>query len=222
MGKSERPTQARAIAMRGRLIEAALDSIFELGYRSASTPEFTRRAEVSRGALLHHFPTRSDIVVAAMEHLLSTGTQEIRDIAVKVAREEVSLEEFVEFLWQMFSGRFFYLSLEFINEARTDPKLRERMIPVVKDFHEALDGIWTTFEKQADGEPGTTRVALNLTVCLVRGMGVQTVLKHDPVYFRSMLEVWKKILPHLLEGRWAEPFPTQPPVPVRESGEKDG
>ena len=204
-GKVERPPQARSIATREKLIEATLDAIFELGYRSASTPEFTRRAGVSRGALLHHFPARSDIVVAAMEHILTTGTGEIRAIAVKVAREEVSLEEFVEFLWEMFSGRFFYLSLEFINEARTDPDLRARMMPVVKDFHAALDGIWESFEKQVDGLPGKTRVALNLTICLVRGMGVQTVLKDDPEYFRSMLDVWKTVLPQLIKNRALTP-----------------
>ncbi|SIT02162.1 TetR/AcrR family transcriptional regulator [Paracoccus saliphilus] len=198
--RSEKPVQARSIAMREKLIEAALEVIYDLGYNSASTPEFSRRAGVSRGALLHHFPTRSDIIIAAMEDLLGEGTREIRETASRVARQEVSLGDFVEFLWQMFSGRFFYISLEFINEARTDAELRERMIPVVRDFHAALDGIWGEFEKQADGLPQSTRVALNMTVCLVRGMGVQTVLKDDPDYFRSMLEAWKSILPQLLRS----------------------
>lgn len=203
--RAERPAQARAVAMRERLVEAALEVIHDVGYRSASTPEFARRAGVSRGALLHHFPARSDIIVAAMEHLLVNGTREIRAIADKVAREEVSLEEFVDFLWKMFSGRLFYISLEFINEARTDPDLRARMIPVVKDFHAALDGIWEEFERQAEGPPRTTRVALNLTVCLLRGMGVQTVLKDDPAYFGSMLEAWKTILPQLVGVTSARP-----------------
>lgn len=198
--RGERPPQARSIAMRERLIRSALAVIYDVGCNSASTPEFARRAGVSRGALLHHFPTRSDIIIAAMEKLLGDGTREIRDVARQVARKDVGLGDLVEFLWQMFSGRFFYISLEFINEARTDGELRARMIPVVKDFHAALDEIWAEFEKQADGLPQTTRVALNMTVCLVRGMGVQTVLKDDPDYFRSMLDTWKAILPQLLQG----------------------
>lgn len=196
--KAERAVQARAVRMRERLVEAALEVIYDLGYRSASTPEFARRAGVSRGALSHHFPARSDLIIAAMVHLLGNGTLEIRAMADKVAREEVSLGEFVEFLWRMFSGKLFYLSLEFINEARTDATLRAQMMPVVRNFHAALDTIWEEFEKQADGRPHAVRVSLNLTVCLVRGMGVQTVLKDDPDYFRSMLEAWKVVLPHLL------------------------
>lgn len=197
--------------MREKLIEAALEVIYETGYRSASTPEFARRAGVSRGALLYHFPARSDIMVAAMVHLLGNGTRDIRGIAQKVARQEVSLGEFVEFLWEMFSGRLFYISLEFINEARTDPDLRARMLPVVRDFHAALDGIWREFGKQADGPPTASCITLNLTVCLVRGMGVQTVLRDDPEYFRSLLEAWKVILPHLVEGLRRDFLPR--PVP---------
>lgn len=199
--RKDRPAQARSIAMRENLIETALDVIYDRGYRSASTTEFARRAGVSRGAMLHHFPARSDIVVAAMERLLGDSTREIREVAERVAKQQVSLEDFVEFLWEMFSGRFFYISLEFINEARTNPELSARMIPVVQDFHAALNGIWAEFEKQADGIPRATCVALNLTVCLMRGMGVQTVLKDDPDYFRSMLDAWKAILPQLVQDR---------------------
>jgi AcrR family transcriptional regulator len=204
--RQDKPAQARSIAMREKLIEATLDVIYDRGYRSASTPEFASRAGVSRGALLHHFPTRSDIIIAAMERLLGDGTREIRAVAEKAARQEVGLEEFVEFLWELFSGRFFYISLEFINEARTDPDLRARMMPVVRDFHAALDSIWVEFEKQEADAPRRMGVALNLTVCLVRGMGVQTVLKNDPAYFATLLEAWKAILPVLIEGRY-------PPAP---------
>lgn len=197
----EKSPQARSILMREKLIETALDVIHDLGYRSATTIEFSRRAGVSRGALLHHFPTRSDIIIAAMEKLLREATIEIRQVADRVACGEVSLEEFVDFLWTMFSGRFFYVSLEFINEARTDPDLRSRMIPVVQDFHTALDGIWSEFEKRDNDQPGSTDIALKLTVCLVRGMGVQTVFKDDPDYFESLLEAWKIILPQLVHGQ---------------------
>ncbi|MCA1775677.1 MAG: TetR/AcrR family transcriptional regulator, partial [Loktanella sp.] len=105
----EKSPQARSIQMRETLIETALNVIHDLGYRSATTIEFSRRAGVSRGALLHHFPTRSDIIIAAMEKLLREATLEIRQVADEVARGKVSLEEFVDFLWMMFSGRFFYI-----------------------------------------------------------------------------------------------------------------
>ena len=35
---------------------------------------------------------------------------------------------------------------------------------------------------------------LNMTLCLLRGMGVQTVLRRDPEYYDGMLAVWRDIL----------------------------
>jgi AcrR family transcriptional regulator len=200
MLRSVRQQQARSLITRQRLIEATLEVIYDVGYHGATTLEIATRAKVSRGALLHHFPTRADIISAAMEALLDDGTTEIRKVAQEMRSGQVTLEAFVDFLWSLFSDRFFYLSLEMITEARNDDELRERMIPVVKRFHEALDAIWVEF-CDADKRPARqARIILNLTVCLVRGMGVQTVLRPEPDYYRDLLEAWKALLPSLIEG----------------------
>jgi len=66
-----RRTQAeRTATTRARLLDAAIDVLVDLGYARASTQEIARRAGVSRGAQLHHFPTREALVVAAVEHLV--------------------------------------------------------------------------------------------------------------------------------------------------------
>lgn len=197
MSRSDRQAQARSIATRERLIATTLDTIHELGLKRASTPEFARRAGVSRGALLHHFPTRDDIIVAAMESMLEEGIARIRHVAAEVARDAVDMEGLLDFLWALFSGRFFTLSVEFINEARTDPALRAKMLPLVRRFHEALDTIWAENCSVGPIDRDNARVLLNLTLCLFRGMGVQTVLKDDPEYFRTLLETWKALLPTL-------------------------
>lgn len=200
MQPAKRQQQMRSIATRERLIQAALDEIFEVGYHAATTQEIAARAMVSRGALLHHFPARADIVLAAMEELLEDGTRQIKTVADDVQAGLVSLEGFVEFLWQLFSGRFFYLSLEMITEARNDAALCERMIPVVKHFHQALDGIWTAFCDPEKRPPQQARIILNLTLCLVRGMGIQTVLRPEPGYYRELIEAWKALLPQIVDG----------------------
>lgn len=173
--------------------------IHDRGYDRAATPELAERAGVSRGALVHHYPARSDLISAAMEHLLIQGARDIRRVADDVAAERMGLNDFIEFLWAIFSGCFFYLSIAFINAARTDDELRRKMIPIVRKFHEGLDGIWADLQK-IDENPREARVILNLTVCLVRGTGIQNVLKDDPGYFRDLLEAWKNILPHLMSG----------------------
>lgn len=197
----QRRLQQRSTVTRQQLVTATLDQIFEAGFHGATTEEIARRAKVSRGALLHHFPLRSDIILAAMEELLADGTEQIRSGTEAFSSGEIDLDGVVDLLWRLFSGRFFYLSLEMIVQARSDPNLRERMIPVVKRFHSALDDLWAGLDDHAAELPDHARLILNMTVCLMRGMGVQTVLRPDPAYYADLIQAWKSLLPQLISGK---------------------
>src|SRR5689334_15200217 len=63
------PQEERTRAMRARLLEATVELLVERGFAGTSTTLVSERAGVSRGAQLHHFPTKNDLVVAAVEHL---------------------------------------------------------------------------------------------------------------------------------------------------------
>jgi AcrR family transcriptional regulator len=193
--------QARSIAMRERLLSAALDVIYEMGCQGATTQSIAERAKVSRGALLYHFPAREDLIIAAMEELLEDGIKRIKATADDVKNRKIDLNSFVDFLWELFSGKFFYLSLENVTAARIDETLRRRLIPVIKRFHEALDEIWMEFHTSESLGPDQAPVILNLTLCLFRGMGVQTVLRSDPEYYANLLHAWKTILFKIVETR---------------------
>lgn len=201
MNKIDRKQQMRSLETRAKLIEAVLDVIYEVGFHSATTQAFAERAQVSRGALLHHFPARSDIILAAMEHLLYTGIRQIRVIIDDVENDRISLEEFIEILWSMFSSRFEYLSFEFINAARTDNELRDQMVPIVKQFHAEIDKTWLHYNTARKLPRDQAITMLNLTLCLVRGMGTQTILKDDAAYYRNLIEAWKKLMLDTLRSK---------------------
>src|SRR5260370_2151944 len=74
-----RRTQAeRTAATRGALLDATFDSIVELGYGATTTTEVAHRAGVSLGALLHHFPTKAELLSAAVGHAFDRRRWEFR------------------------------------------------------------------------------------------------------------------------------------------------
>ncbi|WP_372002411.1 TetR/AcrR family transcriptional regulator [Tistrella mobilis] len=199
--KVRRTQEERSAETRDKLLYATLDVLMEAGHARLATQAVCERAGVSRGAMLHHYPTRSDLLVAAIERLLDDEIVEMRGMAASVRSGAIGLDAFVDDLWRRFSGRLFYITLEHITAARTDDDLRDALLPVVKRFHVALDDMWTEFfEARGTADRATTTV-LNLTLCLLRGMGAQTVLKPDPDYYQDLLRAWKTILATLVEGR---------------------
>ena len=206
MAKTARRTQGeRSAQTRERLVRATLDELTERGYAGLTTAAIADRAWVSRGALTHHFESKEELVARAVEHLLAEATGEIRDLAGRVAQDRLSLDGFLDRLWEMFRGRLFLVTLEHVTAARHSENLKARLVPVVRDFHAALDGIWREFFKAAGLPPGAVETSLNATLCLLRGMGVQTILRDDPAYYARLLAWWKDQVRELM--RPAEPAP---------------
>ncbi|MBV9832442.1 MAG: helix-turn-helix transcriptional regulator, partial [Marmoricola sp.] len=63
--------------MRQRLLDATIECLVEHGWSGTSTTLVSQRAGVSRGAQLHHFPTKNDLVVAAVEHVTEVRGAEL-------------------------------------------------------------------------------------------------------------------------------------------------
>jgi hypothetical protein len=91
----------------------------------------------------------------------------------------------------MMSDRLFYVTMEYLPEARHNPGFKADLVPVVRDFHAGLDAVWTALASRSGVDPDHTRVVMNATMCLVRGMIAQTILRNDPPYYAAMLRFWK-------------------------------
>lgn len=76
----------RMAATRAALVGAALESFLELGFEATKTETILARARVSRGALYHHFATKTDLLAAVFEQVTST----LVTTAEKAARAKTS------------------------------------------------------------------------------------------------------------------------------------
>src|SRR5256886_15329552 len=70
--------QERSRATQLRLLDATVDCLIEQGWSGTTTTLVAEKAGVSRGAQLHHYPTKAALVLAAVEHLAARRAQEIR------------------------------------------------------------------------------------------------------------------------------------------------
>jgi AcrR family transcriptional regulator len=130
-----RRTQAeRSAAMRARLLDATIECLVTYGYAGTTTPRVAERAGVTRGAQIHHFRSKEDLVVAAIEHLAQQRTQAaIREFGrAETSSDPVSTV--LDFLWEAHQGPMFVATVELWVAARTDDVLArhiERVEPLV-------------------------------------------------------------------------------------------
>ena len=64
---------------RERLMDAALDLIWEESYGAVTIDDICNRSKVKKGSFYYFFESKADLAVAALEHLWSTETKPLMD-----------------------------------------------------------------------------------------------------------------------------------------------
>jgi AcrR family transcriptional regulator len=128
--KATRRTQAeRRASTRAALVRATIDSLVEVGYAGTTTNEIQQRAGVSRGALTHHFASKAELLLAAMDHLYEDSSAKIRDAAPGLPSGPERIRPAIWLLWEQFNGPLFLAAMELWVAARTDTELRAALLP---------------------------------------------------------------------------------------------
>jgi AcrR family transcriptional regulator len=133
-GKERRTQAERRALTHGALLDAAADCLVERGYSNTSTNDIIRLAGVSRGALLHHFSSKAELLGATVEHVANRCEREFREAFAAMPVEERTLEQAVVQLWEIFRGPTFDAVLELLVAARTNAELRTVLQDVLARF----------------------------------------------------------------------------------------
>jgi AcrR family transcriptional regulator len=193
-----RRTQAeRTAATRAALLEATVDALVETGFSRTTTTEVARRAGVSLGALVHHFPTKSELLCAAVGHLFRQRDVELRAAVVALPPGPERHEASIDLLWSAFEGPTFVAWLELWVAARTDPELAEAVVRLDAEFMTAAEASFAElFPDETAADPGLPRLALNVIFGSLEGLALSRLLPgYEPSRPEAVLLVLKQLLP---------------------------
>ena len=158
--------------MKERLLGATVECLAELGYLGTTTTEVVRRAGVSRGAQVHHFPTKNDLVVGALDHVLLRRQEEFRVAFGALDPDERTLATALDLLWSMYRGETFAAWLELAVAFRTEPELRARFLEVQSRFWDQCTTIFEEFFPVSP-DPHFSRTAVGLAFAVLDGLATQ-------------------------------------------------
>jgi len=133
-----RPTQARSLATRARLLDSAIETFVAQGYAALTTTEVCRRARLSQGALFKHFASKAGLVGAMAERLFAALIEDFRAAFSEAATQGDGLGVALRELARSFGERRLLAALELYTASRTDPVLRAQLAPVLARHHANL------------------------------------------------------------------------------------
>lgn len=190
------PKQDRSRATRQRLLEATIDCLAEKGWAAATVAVVAERAGVSRGAAQHHFPTREDLITAALEYMFDSRTQQAKDEAVTVAALADGFdrtEAVVAGLVESYTGPLFKAALQVWTHAAADPALRERIVPLEAKFGRISHRRAVAALGVDDTDPVTHHL-VQATLDMARGLGLADVLTDDSARRKQIVAQWAATL----------------------------
>lgn len=187
-----RRTQAeRAATTRRRLLEATVACLNEHGYAGATSKAISERAGVSRGAQLHHFPTKADLVVATIEHVFNRSLHRFREAMRQVSAHDDRLSASIDLLWEAMSAEDTrHAWIELVVGTRPDPVLHQKVVETTARLS-ALVG--ETFAEAVD--PGTVlpEVAPTIATALMDGLLIMRIAGLDDGRIREVLDAFKRL-----------------------------
>jgi AcrR family transcriptional regulator len=187
------PQEERTRAMRARLLEATVELLVEKGYAGTSTTLVSERAGVSRGAQLHHFPTKQDLVVAAVQHVTEVRGSELAAAAENLPTGTRRTRAVLQVLGDHFTSPVFTAALELWVAARTDEALLAEVAPLEQKVGRETHRMTVELLEVDESQPGV-RALVQATLDLVRGLGLANTISDDTRRRKTILDQWARVI----------------------------
>lgn len=184
------PVQQRAWETRVRILEAAVACLAEEGYAAATTSRIQERAGVSRGSLLHQFPAKDDLLIAAVQHLATARTN---DLDTQAERTAGDLDAAIEALWDTLHGPLFSATLELWIAAKNNADLAAALAPREHELGRSIrSAIADMFGAELASRDDFGEF-VSLTLSSMRGVALTYTFEQRDHAKEPTLALWKRL-----------------------------
>jgi AcrR family transcriptional regulator len=134
-----RTQEERRAATRTKLLDATVRSLVDGGLAATTSRRVCELAGVSQGAQTYHFPLRTDLLGAAVEHVAAQRIAALRERAPDFPTDPGErLAALLDHLWADFNSATFVVFVKLWVAAQHDAELHARLVPVERQLAEAI------------------------------------------------------------------------------------
>jgi AcrR family transcriptional regulator len=188
-----RTQESRSKAAREKLLLATIEVLQERGYSGLTTKEVAQRAGFSNGALMHHFSTKADLVIAAGAHIYERHIESGRKTAASAAARKDPLNAFIDDCVDVYLGPSFIPTTEMMIAARTDPLMNAPFNVFMQHYRKTMNDIWLQAFMRSGYSEEDASFTIMSTLYVIRGMSINSVWQKNMPYYKRMLREWVRL-----------------------------
>jgi AcrR family transcriptional regulator len=188
--KRRRRTQGeRSATTRENLLQAAIKCLFEHGYGATTTNMVAKEAGVTRGAMVHHFPSKADLMIFVVESVTEASMRQYRELLAGVDDPRERLLAYPEVACTIDRQPSGIAVLEILLGSRSDPQLAAKLAPV----RQRMDEMGTAMLRQ-DLEREPSFFLTYLIIAVSRGLSVTEMLSPQSNHAAGVLRLFRQLL----------------------------
>jgi AcrR family transcriptional regulator len=189
--------QDRSRATRARLLETTVRCLSEHGFPATTVGFVAAEAGISRGAVQHHFRTREDLIVAALEHMFAERVALLDALPDPDGDGPERVHTVVAGLVDAIGGELFRAALQVWTVASADPELRAAVLPLERHFARGVHRRAVRLLRADDGDP-EVRALIQATLDMARGLALAGILTDDSRRRARVVRAWSARLAEAL------------------------
>ncbi|NLR73197.1 TetR/AcrR family transcriptional regulator [Novosphingobium sp. ERN07] len=201
------PQQRKSAETRVTILKAAIDCLARVGYARTTTQLIAKVAKMSRGAMLHHYSTKQELIESVTDYAFLRHLEQfiaaVRELP-EVERTRDNIGILID--WRLYQSAEYSAYLELTVAARTDAELRA-MFVLKAQRH---DRVWReelerVFPEWA-GDPERLSRSRRLVQTVMSGMVLNREIWDDPAMERALLAFLAATLLKIRDGEldWPE------------------
>ncbi len=190
LAAKRRTQEERTTETRGALMQAAVATIQRLGYGGATTAIIAEEAGVSRGALTHHFGSRTDLMAAVVQWVYDGELVQYAEL-IEARGGVVAVADWPDLIWAVLSRPGGVAVMEILQATRADAELAERVKPIQAAIEKTS---FKMMRRLLGGDERTREAFVRLMVWTIRGLTVERLLTPEPDAVRDAVDVLRVLL----------------------------
>ena len=200
MGNTQGLQEKKSKSTRNLILDSAIECLFEEGYTATSTALIAAKAGLSRGAMMHHYPTRIDLIKALIEHLNKKRKKVFSQlIAVIPETKRYEQKASLEAYWELLISKENIAFQELRNAARTDNQYSKILQKATRENREERRKFLLTLFPEWKNKPDKFDLAMDLTQFLMEGMAMHQINESKTFKKDSIINYLKLKLLELIQ-----------------------